>query len=320
MGRTVHMNGRVYDPYTARFLSADPYVQDPRNGQSYNRYSYVLNNPTNLTDPTGFESVTIPGHNDNTVCRGPEQCAAFVSDLKARFRSDARRACAGSDIGCTNRTTQAKIDASGVAKIDAKQANVSVFAFAVEDDAGNVGAALGVAYGDPLIAQHYAEYLRSGAGGGDGPTSVAAGYDGWAYGMGYMSKEEYQERAQARATGAAIGGAAVGAAAVMTLSSTAATGEYLVYEGLDAAGSVRYVGITSRTAAERFAEHLRAIGTGKELLQYRVIRGLEGLSKIEARVEEQMLINRYGLQKTGGQLLNRINSIAKEFWKELGIK
>ena len=24
------------------------------NGQSYNRYSYVLNNPTNLTDPTGF--------------------------------------------------------------------------------------------------------------------------------------------------------------------------------------------------------------------------------------------------------------------------
>ncbi len=50
----VHMNGRVYDPLTGRFLSADPFVQDPVNGQSYNRYSYVLNNPTNLTDPTGF--------------------------------------------------------------------------------------------------------------------------------------------------------------------------------------------------------------------------------------------------------------------------
>jgi len=50
----VHMNGRVYDPYTAKFLSADPLVQDPTNGQNYNRYSYVLNNPTNMIDPTGF--------------------------------------------------------------------------------------------------------------------------------------------------------------------------------------------------------------------------------------------------------------------------
>lgn len=50
----VHMNGRVYDPLTAKFLSADPLVKDPENGQNYNRYSYVLNNPTNLTDPTGF--------------------------------------------------------------------------------------------------------------------------------------------------------------------------------------------------------------------------------------------------------------------------
>ncbi|MBI3712208.1 MAG: hypothetical protein HY253_04485 [Burkholderiales bacterium] len=52
----VHMNGRVYDPLVARFVSADPILQDPMNGQSYNRFSYVLNNPTNLTDPTGFQS------------------------------------------------------------------------------------------------------------------------------------------------------------------------------------------------------------------------------------------------------------------------
>lgn len=50
----VHMNGRVYDPLTAKFLSGDPVIQDPTNGQNYNRYSYVLNNPTNKTDPTGF--------------------------------------------------------------------------------------------------------------------------------------------------------------------------------------------------------------------------------------------------------------------------
>jgi len=50
----VHMNGRIYDPLMARFLSADPLIQDPAHSQSYNRYTYVWNNPTNLTDPTGF--------------------------------------------------------------------------------------------------------------------------------------------------------------------------------------------------------------------------------------------------------------------------
>jgi RHS repeat-associated protein len=50
----VHMNGRVYDPMVARFMSADTTIQNPEHGQSYNRYSYVWNNPTNLTDPSGF--------------------------------------------------------------------------------------------------------------------------------------------------------------------------------------------------------------------------------------------------------------------------
>ncbi len=50
----IHMNGRVYDPEIGRFLSADPQVQFPGNMQSYNRYSYVHNNPLSYTDPSGF--------------------------------------------------------------------------------------------------------------------------------------------------------------------------------------------------------------------------------------------------------------------------
>jgi len=56
----VHMNGRVYDPLIGKFMSGDPLIQDPQNGQNYNRYSYVVNNPTNMTDPTGF-SMTMMG-------------------------------------------------------------------------------------------------------------------------------------------------------------------------------------------------------------------------------------------------------------------
>ncbi|MBI3343676.1 MAG: VCBS repeat-containing protein [Gammaproteobacteria bacterium] len=50
----IHMNGRVYDPRLARFLSADPHIQDPGNSQSLNRYSYVNNNPLSYTDPSGY--------------------------------------------------------------------------------------------------------------------------------------------------------------------------------------------------------------------------------------------------------------------------
>ena len=49
-----HMNGRVQDAISGRFISADPNIPDPTNAQSYNRYTYVLNNPLHLVDPTGF--------------------------------------------------------------------------------------------------------------------------------------------------------------------------------------------------------------------------------------------------------------------------
>lgn len=49
----INMNGRLYDPTIARFLSPDNYVQAPDNSQSFNRYSYCLNNPLKYTDPSG---------------------------------------------------------------------------------------------------------------------------------------------------------------------------------------------------------------------------------------------------------------------------
>lgn len=52
----IHMNGRVFDPVLARFLSADPIVQNPGSTQSFNRYSYTFNNPLTYTDPSGFQA------------------------------------------------------------------------------------------------------------------------------------------------------------------------------------------------------------------------------------------------------------------------
>jgi len=82
----IHMNGRVYDPSIGRFISADPNVPHPTNIQSYNRYSYVRNNPLIHIDPSGFREEEV---------REGEGWAAFMSfnkwasDLFNQFNTSA---------------------------------------------------------------------------------------------------------------------------------------------------------------------------------------------------------------------------------------
>jgi len=49
----INMNGRMYDPLVSRMLSPDNFIQAPDFSQSFNRYSYCLNNPLKYTDPSG---------------------------------------------------------------------------------------------------------------------------------------------------------------------------------------------------------------------------------------------------------------------------
>jgi RHS repeat-associated protein len=68
----IHMNGRIYDPALGRFMTADPYVQSPGNLQSYNRYSYVNNNPLGYSDPSGYGRLRI----------GPVKISWSSNDIK----------------------------------------------------------------------------------------------------------------------------------------------------------------------------------------------------------------------------------------------
>lgn len=51
---TLHMNGRLYWIGGMRMFQPDPIVTQPLNPQNWNPYSYVINNPLNLTDPSGY--------------------------------------------------------------------------------------------------------------------------------------------------------------------------------------------------------------------------------------------------------------------------
>ncbi len=53
-----YYNARYYDPEIGRFLTADSIVPNPGNGQAFNRYAYVYNNPLFYTDPSGHDPIT----------------------------------------------------------------------------------------------------------------------------------------------------------------------------------------------------------------------------------------------------------------------
>lgn len=59
----INANARIYDPTLGRFMSADSIVPNAFDGQSFNRYSYVNNNPLAFTDPSG--------HVECLACWGP---------------------------------------------------------------------------------------------------------------------------------------------------------------------------------------------------------------------------------------------------------
>ena len=88
------------------------------------------------------------------------------------------------------------------------------------------------------------------------------------------------------------------------LGEAAVKGNVFVYRFVDAAGDVRYVGITN-DLARRGAEHLRQSG-----ITIDPIPGLSNLTRTDARAVEQVLIEAYG-GAGGSQLRNKINSIAK---------
>jgi RHS repeat-associated protein len=50
----INLNGRIYDPTTARFLTPDPVMAMMTGSQGLNRYSYTINSPLKFVDTSGY--------------------------------------------------------------------------------------------------------------------------------------------------------------------------------------------------------------------------------------------------------------------------
>lgn len=106
----IDMNGRMYDPIIARFLSPDPFVQAPEDLQNYNRYSYCLNNPLKYTDPSGHKwkrtlfsilAILDPISTASTVLA---TASTILGTTTVNYSAMFANACVASTVGVSNST------------------------------------------------------------------------------------------------------------------------------------------------------------------------------------------------------------------------
>lgn len=92
----VNMRGRLYDPKVGRFLTTDPIISQPGFGQSWNPYSYALNNPLAYVDPSGFSVIDtseVPA--DDVAPDGPPAVEVPAPPVEPAAKETAQQDIAG---------------------------------------------------------------------------------------------------------------------------------------------------------------------------------------------------------------------------------
>ena len=297
---------RYFDSVFGRFSSPDPLMASASatNPQSLNRYIYVGNNPLNITDPTGLswyfnKNIGETGSykwygDDETVGEG------YVSVVGDSGQAGSYVYQSGNQWISLNMYSNSwkpfDTQAAATSSFNDQCRGCQELVNTIADESETKGKVVAVAAAGAVV-------VGTGVGAAMAVTGTAAGTAVTTLGV----------------TDAAVGAGttAATAAAANTDQTTQLIqgGTNVVYQGIDkVTGLVRYVGITQRDPAVRFGEHLRS-GSARSLLDYDVISGATNLTRIDARIIEQNLINQHGLDN----LENVRNSIAPQFWSIYGI-
>jgi RHS repeat-associated protein len=86
-----YMHARYYTPAMGRFLSVDPIIGKTDHPQSWNRYSYVNNNPLGFNDPTGMAR-------SGAESTEQERQRAAAAEAKRRQMKEARQTSASQQV------------------------------------------------------------------------------------------------------------------------------------------------------------------------------------------------------------------------------
>ena len=68
LGGIYHYGARFYSPRLGRFVQADTIVSSPADPQTFNRYSYAMNNPVKYRDPSGHVPCVGANWDDGPQC------------------------------------------------------------------------------------------------------------------------------------------------------------------------------------------------------------------------------------------------------------
>ncbi len=334
----LNANARLYSPYLGRFVSPDPLLNCEGGAWDYNPYVYARNNPYKYIDRNGeFWWLAIP------IWMGFAN--AFTNFDNINNAGDFFR-CFGADFSSWK----------GVLYTCGAIAGTTALCIAMPYAIPFVASALGVTAESAIayaatsalagtISYFTDEALNSAIYG----TPFKFSWNKWAFTtISWTAMGAYEGYAQAKAKG--LNGW-TGKSKVMSprhkpdmtgpdamaplpkddlpIYSHADPADVLeqariqtgqgtssVYVGKDANNVIRYVGRTDRAPEIRFGEHFRD-GRKSVIVKFETITNT--LDHNGSRVAEQVLINKYGLQKDGGQLINKINSISPKHWDKHGV-
>ena len=292
----IDMKGRMYDPKLGRFLSPDNYIQAPDNPQNYNRYAYCLNNPLKYTDPSGesvIAAIIIGALVSSAIDYGMQVVFNYASDYSGK---------------------------------DAWFNKVDFFDIAVSGVVGGLTAGYGTAAkAGTKIGKVGNWVVNHGNTIRNSEIVLTSAVDITGEGVQKVSGKQIVSRMAIGLATQAVTDAVVKHANSTKVDNSVRLeeqfdntplpskpnnlvndngGNYSVYKGIDeVTGKVKYVGITSREPHVRFEEHLRS-KTSRSSLLYETVTGAYGLSKTNARIWEQ----------------NLINSISPSYWNLYNIK
>ena len=89
----INANAKIYDQTIARFMTADTIIPNSFDGQAFNRYSYVSNNPLSATDPSGHDSFK-PCQNPSAPCDWKDELTKWLEEQMREIQNQATDALA----------------------------------------------------------------------------------------------------------------------------------------------------------------------------------------------------------------------------------